>query len=157
MNHVVINPSSVPPWSVIEFSKAVTDTTGGQTKVQKKDYLPSGLVPVVDQGLNLIAGYTDDSTHSYTGELPVMLFDDHTRIFKYIDFSFALGADGVKVLQPVSSLLPKFLHYYFKRSMCPVLVIVAISSAYENARCPCRPIAISKRVNKNQLHKMLCP
>ncbi|MEA2084186.1 MAG: restriction endonuclease subunit S [Thermodesulfobacteriota bacterium] len=41
-----------------------------------------------------------------------MFFGDHTRCFKYIDFSFILGADGTKVLPPNRELYdPKF--YYF--------------------------------------------
>jgi type I restriction enzyme S subunit len=37
-----------------------------------------------------------------------------TRIFKYVDFPFALGADGVKVLVPKRPFNPKFLFFYFQ-------------------------------------------
>jgi type I restriction enzyme S subunit len=47
--------------------------------------------------------------------LPVILFGDHTRIFKYVDFPFALGADGVQVLVPVKSkLIGKYLYFFLK-------------------------------------------
>jgi len=44
----------------------------------------------------------------------LVLFGDHTRIFKYVDFPFALGADGVKALQPESGFDARFLFYYFR-------------------------------------------
>jgi hypothetical protein len=74
--------------------------------------LTSGSLPVIDQGQEPIAGYTNDCEMAYKGPLPVILFGDHTRIFKYVDFPFALGADGVKVLVPKKAFNPKFLFFY---------------------------------------------
>lgn len=105
--------------SPIQFSDAVTDATGGNVKVQRKDYLRSGLLPVIDQGQDAIAGYTDDAEAAYQGELPVILFGDHTRAFKYADAPFALGADGVKVLAPKQGFNAKFLFYYFQSCGIP--------------------------------------
>ena len=73
--------------------------------------LSDGELPVVDQGKNLIAGYTNEEAQ-FKGMTPIVLFGDHTRIFKYIDFPFALGADGVKALQTNEFLFPKFFYYY---------------------------------------------
>jgi type I restriction enzyme S subunit len=87
--------------------------TGGNTKIQRKDYLPEGLLPVIDQGQDEVAGYTNEIDAAYTGRLPVVLFGDHTRAFKYVDQPFALGADGVKVLSPKEGFETKFLYYYF--------------------------------------------
>ncbi|TSC95892.1 MAG: DNA-methyltransferase, type I restriction-modification enzyme subunit M [Parcubacteria group bacterium Athens1014_26] len=41
----------------------------------------------------------------------MVIFGDHTRILKYIDFPFAFGADGIKILRPQKILLPKFFYY----------------------------------------------
>ena len=47
--------------------------------------------------------------------MPVILFGDHTRVFKYVDFPFALGADGVQVLVPVTSkFIEKYLYFFLK-------------------------------------------
>lgn len=80
-------------------------------KIKRDDYRQSGKYPVVDQGENLIAGYIDDEQKLYRGDLPVIVFGDHTRIVKYIDFPFAFGADGIKILKPQEILLPKFFYY----------------------------------------------
>lgn len=80
-------------------------------KIKCDDYRQSGKYPIVDQGENLIAGYIDDEQKLYRGDLPVIIFGDHTRILKYIDFPFAFGADGIKILRPQEILLPKFFYY----------------------------------------------
>jgi type I restriction enzyme S subunit len=105
--------------SPIPFSDAVVDATGGNAKVQRKDYLRVGLLPVIDQGQEEVAGYTDDAEAAYQGPLPVVLFGDHTRAFKYVDAPFALGADGVKVLEPKSGFDAKFLFYFFRSCDIP--------------------------------------
>jgi type I restriction enzyme S subunit len=97
---------------MVPFLQAVRDCTGGNCKVQRNEYKTEGEVPVIDQGQDFIAGYTSGE-NSYRGALPVVLFGDHTRTFKYVDFSFALGADGVKALEPVLGFTARFLHYYF--------------------------------------------
>jgi type I restriction enzyme S subunit len=97
----------------VPFSAAVIDATGGNVKIQRKDFLTEGRLPVIDQGQEDVAGFTNDFSHAYTGDLPVVLFGDHTRAFKYVDTPFALGADGVKVLTPRAGFNAKFLYYYF--------------------------------------------
>jgi type I restriction enzyme S subunit len=99
--------------TTVPFSVAVTDATGGNVKIQRKDYLPTGFLPVIDQGQEEVAGYVNDTSCAYSGKLPVVLFGDHTRTFKYVERPFALGADGVKVLVPQPGFSSKFLYYYF--------------------------------------------
>lgn len=103
----------------VPFDKAATDETGGNPKVQRRHYLPAGALPIIDQGQTEIAGYTDDLELAYRGELPVVLFGDHTRALKYVDQPFALGADGVKVLQPRDGFSAKFLYYHWLSSDIP--------------------------------------
>lgn len=76
----------------VPFLKAVDDVTGGNIKIQRKDYQQAGILPVIDQGQEEVAGYTDNIEAAFQGSLPVILFGDHTRIFKYVDKPFALGA-----------------------------------------------------------------
>lgn len=104
------------PWPGVPFLDAVEDATGGHRKVKQRDYLPEGRLAVVDQGAQLIGGYTDDSTVRSQVPLPAIVFGDHTRCVKYVDFPFAVGADGVKVLRPRGGLEPRFL-YHFLRSV----------------------------------------
>lgn len=80
-------------------------------KLLTQDYRPSGLYPIVDQGQTRIAGWTDDADGLITQGLPVIVFGDHTRAFKFIDFPFARGADGTQVLKPRPDIDPLFFFY----------------------------------------------
>lgn len=99
-------------WDVLPFSLAVKDATSEYSKLQKSEYLEQGRFPIVDQGQQKFGGYTDDESVVSFGGCPAVVFGDHTRIFKFIDEPFCLGADGAKVLEPKVELDKKFLFYY---------------------------------------------
>jgi type I restriction enzyme S subunit len=98
---------------MVSFDQALADKTPGQVKIQRSDYLPTGSLPIIDQGQKPIAGYTNDSGAAYQGPLPAIVFGDHTLAFKYVDFDFALGADGVRVLAANEPFVAKYIYYYF--------------------------------------------
>ena len=81
------------------------------TKIPKSEYKSAGKIPIIDQSENFIAGYTDDQNSLYHFDKAVICFGDHTRVLKYIDFDFALGADGVKILLPNEKVSTKYLYY----------------------------------------------
>lgn len=92
------------------------DNISIKQKTKTDKYLATGRLAVVDQGAKLIGGYINDTDESVTADLPVIIFGDHTRAIKYIDFPFAAGADGIKVLKPKEFYEPK-LFYQFLRAI----------------------------------------
>ena len=80
-------------------------------KLQARNYRPTGKFPVIDQGQNEIAGWTDDESLVIAEDLPYVVFGDHTRAFKYVDAPFALGADGTQLLKPSAEYCPRFFYY----------------------------------------------
>lgn len=106
-------------WRVVPFEQAFVDATGGNPKVKQSDYLPEGKYPVIDQGQSPIAGYVNDERLCCGVKLPVILFGDHTKIFKYASEMFVLGADGVKVLSPSSDIDPRFGFHYLNTIRLP--------------------------------------
>ena len=83
-----------------------------EKKTKQKEYLESGRLPIVDQGKELIGGYTDDVNNALDCNLPVIVFGDHTKAVKYINFPFGAGADGIKVLEPKEEIIvPKYLYF----------------------------------------------
>lgn len=82
-----------------------------EKKVKQKEYIPQGCLPIVDQGKSLVGGYSNDTSKELLCKLPVIVFGDHTRAVKFIDFPFGPGADGIKVLEPKQGVLPKYLYY----------------------------------------------
>jgi type I restriction enzyme S subunit len=104
-----------PGWQTVPFPDAVADESGGNEKTPQSEFLPEGRFAVVDQGKELVAGYVDDESRVCHAELPVVVFGDHTRCFKFVDFPFCMGADGVKVLRPKVDAHVKYLYYYFRQ------------------------------------------
>ena len=100
-------------WQTCAVSDSfVKNKVGRQNQIPTKDIAQVGRFPVVDQGQEFVAGYCDDERRVIDFDLPLIIFGDHTRCFKYVDFPFVLGADGTKVLLPNKKLYdPKF--YYF--------------------------------------------
>lgn len=85
------------------------------TKLQTKDFLKNGKFPIISQEEEFISGYWNSPEDLFRVKKPVVIFGDHTRVLKYIDFDFVLGADGVRILEPIDELNPQYL-YYFLRS-----------------------------------------
>ena len=67
-------------------------------QVPANEYLKTGSIPIIDQSRNYIAGYTNDYECLVNVTTPYIVFGDHTRVLKYIPFSFAKGADGTQLI-----------------------------------------------------------
>lgn len=104
----------------LSFDDVFDDYTSKCRKIKKDNYLLNGKYPIIDQGQNNIAGYANDNTNIFI-DIPVIIFGDHTRIIKYIEYPFLLGADGVKVLynKKKDIAFTKYLYYLLKNSKIP--------------------------------------
>ena len=101
------------------FKDIFEDCTSLGTKIPKDNYLSEGKYIVVDQGQNIIAGYTNEEDGLYE-DVPAIVFGDHTRIIKYVDEPFFLGADGVKLLKSKKKDANyKYLYYALKNARIP--------------------------------------
>ena len=98
-------------WEVKQLGKVCDKISLNGIKIKQKDYLQEGKFPVVDQGQEVIGGYFNDEKLVVPAEPPYIIFGDHTKVKKYINFKFIAGADGVKVLKPHSIYNPKFFFY----------------------------------------------
>jgi type I restriction enzyme S subunit len=99
-------------WVEVNYETVVKKVTLTNKKIKQKEYLNNGNIPVIDQGQELIGGYTNDETKILDCKLPALVFGDHTKIVKLINFPFASGADGTKVLEPKLHFEPKLLKYF---------------------------------------------
>ena len=109
-----IMPQLLKEWATIPFQECLENQGIRFKKLKKKEIKSKGKYPVIDQGEKDIAGFTDDENSLYIGVLPIVIFGDHTRRVKFVDFRFAVGADGTKLLHPFSALRPKFFYYYLR-------------------------------------------
>lgn len=105
-------------WQKVNFNSFFEVLPSKKYQVQKQDYLSNGDIPVVDQGQSLIAGYTNDKNKIFNHD-KVIIFGDHTRIVKYIDFEFAVGADGTQILGVKQNINLKFAYYQLLNKKIP--------------------------------------
>lgn len=80
-------------------------------QIPTSEYLSNGKIPVIDQSREFIAGYTNDVQAIVKSEVPIIVFGDHTRILKLIQFPFAKGADGTQLIISASERMPQRLLY----------------------------------------------
>ena len=106
-------------WKFSTFPNLFKVANNKRTQVASSEYLPEGLFPIVDQGKNLISGYTNNEV--IYSDVPVIIFGDHTRAVKWVDFNFAQGADGTQVLKNDPILNNKFSYYLLLNTDIPNL------------------------------------
>jgi type I restriction enzyme S subunit len=95
-------PFEIPStWIWVRATEPTQSISDLGKKIKTKDVAEKGRFPVIDQGKQFIRGYCDDEEKVIHIETPIVLFGDHTRETKLIDFDFIVGADGVKLLKPI--------------------------------------------------------
>ena len=100
-------------WEILAFTDCLKKIrTKKKPSIPKRNYQEYGEFPVIDQGASFVAGWTDSVESVISDNLPVVIFGDHTRVFKYVDFPFALGADGTQLLYPNDEILDSHFFYY---------------------------------------------
>ncbi|MPW74453.1 restriction endonuclease subunit S [Moraxella catarrhalis] len=101
-------------WKTVD---EVVSTITAPTKVKKEVYKISGKIPIIDQGIEFIAGYTDEPLTPVKSDQYV-IFGDHSEHIKSVDFAFIQGADGLKILKPkydnAKYIYHAFLNFYKK-------------------------------------------
>lgn len=101
------------------FCYLFKDCTSFGTKIKKEEYLHTGKYPIIDQGQNKVAVYTNMEEGVYE-DVPAIIFGDHTRVIKFVDTPFFLGADGVKLLKCKKvDANYKYLYYALKNAKIP--------------------------------------
>jgi type I restriction enzyme M protein len=99
------------PWRTVE---SLVETITPPTKIQKTAFGVAGRFPIIDQSQDAIAGWTDDETALVRPIKPLVIFGDHTCAVKLVETPFAQGADGIKILQTVDALDPRFLFHVLR-------------------------------------------
>ena len=107
-------------WEYKKFETCINKTPKPK-QVKTEDYNSGTKYPIVSQEDKLISGYYDDESYVFHIDSPVVIFGDHTRVLKYVDFDFVVGADGVKIISPKQDLNAKFLLYYLQWYKIPNL------------------------------------
>ncbi len=83
--------------------------------VQSENYEDGHITPVLTAGKSFILGYTDETKGIYKAnkEVPVIIFDDFTTSFHWVDFDFKVKSSAMKMLRPKkdSNIVFRFIYY----------------------------------------------
>lgn len=117
----------------VTFDELFSIANDKAKQIKSSDYLTGGQFPVVDQGQSLICGFTNDES-KVIKNIPVVIFGDHTREIKLIDFEFAPGADGTQVLKTNKGFDNRLGYYALKAIQIPSLGYARHFKAVKEAR-----------------------
>lgn len=132
-------------WEYKPFS-LIADTITPQIKVEKSEYLQKGTIPIISQEESFISGYWNNSKDITPHSNAVVIFGDHSRVLKYVDFEFVVGADGVKIISPKKCIFPKFLYYYLKWYDIPSLGYARHFKLVKDANYPVPSMEIQEQI-----------
>ena len=86
-------------WCHCMYKNIFSDISSKPYQILQSQITCNGTYPVISQSANFIEGYSSEN-RAFQHERPCIIFGDHTRNVKYVDFDFIVGADGVKILCP---------------------------------------------------------
>jgi type I restriction enzyme, S subunit len=132
-------------WEVKDFEDCLEDVVY-TNKIQRKDFLQSGKFPIISQEKESVNGYWNEPTDVFKLRKPVVIFGDHTQILKYVETNFVLGADGVKILQPVDELNTRFFYYFLGSVQFSSLGYARHYKLLKDLRVPVPPLSEQNRI-----------
>jgi type I restriction enzyme S subunit len=73
-------------------------------------------IPVLTAGNSFILGYTNEPDGHYSGskESPVIIFDDFTTSFHWVDFKFKVKSSAIKILTAKKGNVLRYLYFAMK-------------------------------------------
>lgn len=98
-------------WEVSKFDDIVDNPPSIQS-IKAPDYKNVGKYPIIDQAEEYISGRTENEYYVFENNNNCVVFGDVTKYFKYVNFSFAKGTDGTKIIQSKNNRIPALLLYF---------------------------------------------
>lgn len=135
---------------IFSFEEIFYDDSKNYLKIKNSDINLTGKYPVIDQGEKFLAGYTNQKPKKIEKE-DCIVFGDHSKVFKFINFPFVKGADGTKVLKLKNeNFNTKYFYYFFKTICLPDLGYTRYYKILKEANIP-----VLKIHQQNELVKLL--
>lgn len=119
--------------------------------VSNTEYDNSNPIPVLTAGRSFILGYTDeiDGVYKASKEKPVIIFDDFTTSFHWVDFEFKVKSSAMKMLRPRDWNKYNFRYLYY--AMCTIEYVPVEHSRqwisnYSQFEIPVPPIEVQQEI-----------
>ena len=86
----------------------------GKYIVDDTDYSDDFETPVLTAGQTFILGYTNEKNGIFKAskESPVIIFDDFTGAFKWVDFPFKVKSSAMKIITTTNNVQLRFLFHF---------------------------------------------
>ena len=99
-------------WRLAHIETITKNIPSKQYQILESQVLLEGKFPVISQSKEYSIGFSNESNKVYQHDKPVIIFGDHTTEVKFVEFDFIVGADGVKIFEPLYNIVnEKFLFY----------------------------------------------
>ena len=137
-------------WRFAHLETITRGVPSKQYQILESEVKQDGRFPVISQSKAYSIGFTDSEEKLYRHEDPVVIFGDHTTEIKFVDFDFVVGADGVKIFKPITSVITaKFLFYvlqFYSRDLHKVGGYSRHYKFIKNSPIPLPPLAEQERI-----------
>lgn len=137
-------------WGLAHLETVTNGIPSKQYQILESEVQQTGRYPVISQSKAYSIGFSDDSDKVYHHTKPVIVFGDHTTEVKHVEFDFVVGADGVKIFEPIDGIVTAdFLFYVFLFYSKDLSKVGGYSRHYKfikNKPVPLPPLAEQKRI-----------
>lgn len=118
--------------------------------VKSTNYNPQFQTPVLTAGQSFVLGYTDEAYGIYKANTqhPVIIFDDFTTSFQWVDFDFKVKSSAIKILMPsCESVLLRFVYYLMQTIHFEAVEHTRYwISRYSQIEIPVPPLSIQQEI-----------
>ncbi len=132
-----------------ELSEVVDYERPDKYIVKSTKYNNAFNMPVLTAGDTFILGYTNETDGIYEAskENPVIIFDDFTTSFHWVDFPFKVKSSAMKMLTPKEGVDFKFIYFAMKCIQYqPSSHARQWISTYSKFKIPVPPLPIQKEI-----------
>ena len=137
-------------WRLAHLESITKNIPSKKYQILESQVLADGRFPVISQSKAYSIGFSNEADKVYYHDRPVIIFGDHTSEVKFVEFDFVVGADGVKIFEPIDDIIVgKFLFYIFQFYSRDLSKIGGYSRHYKyikNKPFPLPPLAEQKRI-----------
>lgn len=121
--------------------------------VKSTAYDNSYITPVLTAGKTFVLGFTNETDNIYPASVdePVVIFDDFTTAFKWVDFPFKVKSSAMKILTPKANFLEDFKYIYYAMQVItykPKEHARQWIGIYSKIRIPIPPLEVQREIVK---------
>ena len=103
-------PFDIPEnWEWVRLDDVSYGISPKKHQIKSSEVIKKGNYPVVSQSATFIDGYSNEVGKLLELKSPIIVFGDHSKTVKFVNFNFIVGADGTKLIQPM--IEEKFMYY----------------------------------------------